>query len=127
MLSRPRPVSTHACSMLCARRPVSVVFCSMLSSRVRRRRTTAMGRHSRCSVGKGWGELPTFVSSRLRSEQRHSLLEQSACLGFDLIAIAVRRPCLQLVETDRVGVSGIMVLDLAAAEIVAPGDYCPLK
>src|SRR6516162_2007434 len=38
-------------------------------------------------------------------EQRHNPLEQSLCFIFHLIAIAVRRPCLQLVEADRVNAS----------------------
>src|SRR5215813_14426475 len=74
-----------------------------------------------------WGEIPTFVSSRLRSEQRHSLLEQSVCFTFHLIAIAVRRPCLQPVETDRVNASSGLVSNFVAAEILAPGDNCRLN
>ena len=65
---------------------------------------------------------------RRSDQQRHSLLEQSVRFTFHLIAIAVRRPCLQLVETDRVNASSDVVPNFfVAAEILAPGDYCRFK
>src|SRR5262249_34984539 len=64
---------------------------------------------------------------RRSDQQRHSLLEQSVCFTFHLIAIAVRRPCLQPVETDRVDASSGLVPNFVAAEILVPGDNCRLK
>src|SRR4051794_39249833 len=61
---------------------------------------------------------------RRSDQQPQSLLEQPFCFTLHLIAIAVRRPCLQLVESVRVEASSDIVPNFAAAEIPAPGDYC---
>src|SRR5262249_1572608 len=79
--------------------------------------------------------LPALVDELVRlkpdiliaANTHHGPLEQSVCFAFYLIDRAVRRRCLQLVETDRVDVSSALVPNFVAVEILAPGDNCCLK